>query len=76
MDIHRTTDRIFEAEEGGWYFNVRGNQSVGPFASFHQAESALGRHVSHCRNRLDIKVTWPRLATGLMLRWRRSARHG
>jgi len=76
MNTTRTTDRIFEAEDGGWYFHVRGNQAVGPFDSFHQAESALGHHVSHCRNRLDIKLSWPRLATGLMLRRRRTPRHG
>ena len=39
------TDRIFQGEDDQWYFNVRGNQAVGPFGSFSDAGDALSAHV-------------------------------
>lgn len=53
-------DRIFEGEDQQWYFNVRGNQAVGPFASQTQAAEALARHVKTCRRRTEFVLPWPR----------------
>lgn len=55
-----TTDRIFQGEDQQWYFNVRGNQAVGPFASAQLASDALTRHVRTCQRRIEFAVPWPR----------------
>lgn len=55
------TDRIYQADdELLWYFNVRGNQSMGPFDSYHAAQTALGEHVDACSRRLNGNIAWPR----------------
>jgi len=54
-----STERVFLGEDGQWYFNVRGNQANGPFASQHEAEQQLIRHVNLCRNRVEGGITWP-----------------
>jgi hypothetical protein len=53
------TDRIFQGEDQQWYFNVRGNQAVGPFASLSDAGDALSAHVRTCKRRVDFTVPWP-----------------
>ncbi len=53
------TDRIFQGSDQQWYFNVRGNQAVGPFASFHDAGNALSTHVKTCKRRTDATAPWP-----------------
>lgn len=55
-----TTDRIFQGEDQQWYFNVRGNQAVGPFASVQDAGDALRKHVKTCKRRTDFTLPWPR----------------
>lgn len=55
-----TTDRIFQGEDAQWYFNVRGNQAVGPFATFADAGNALDAHVKACKRRTDLTLAWPR----------------
>lgn len=55
-----TTSRIFLGEDQQWYFHVRGNQSVGPFASFQEAGGALNEHVRTCQRRVDFSLPWPR----------------
>ncbi|MFW6092919.1 MAG: hypothetical protein ACODAC_03020 [Pseudomonadota bacterium] len=54
------TERIFQGEDQQWYFNVRGNQAVGPFASFGDAADALSEHVRTCKRRIDFAFAWPR----------------
>lgn len=53
------TDRIFQGEDQQWYFNVRGNQAVGPFASLNDAGDALNAHVRICKRRTDFTLSWP-----------------
>mgnify|MGYP006204545787 CR=1 FL=1 len=54
------SNRIFQGEDDQWYFHVRGNQAVGPFASAQDAGSALAEHVNTCKRRTDFQVPWPR----------------
>ncbi len=68
------TDRIYQAQDEQWYFSIRGNQALGPFISYHEADSALRLHVTACNRRLN--GLWP---TRLGTRRNRSstaARHG
>ncbi len=53
-------DRIFQGEDQQWYFNVRGNQAVGPFPSRGDAGDALTAHVRVCQRRTDAISPWPR----------------
>lgn len=53
-------DRIYQLEDEQWYFNVRGNQSLGPFATHHEAHQALTAHVNNCRRRFESVLFWPR----------------
>lgn len=53
------TDRIFQGEDQLWYFNVRGNQAVGPFASLNDACDALNAHVRSCKRRTEFTLSWP-----------------
>jgi hypothetical protein len=52
-------DRIFLGEDQQWYFNVRGNQAVGPFASSEAAADALTEHVRSCKRRIELTLPWP-----------------
>jgi hypothetical protein len=52
-------DRIFLGEDQQWYFNVRGNQAVGPFASSQDAADALSKHVKSCKRRTELALPWP-----------------
>jgi len=54
------TDRIYQGDDHDWYFTVRGNQAIGPFPSFHDAETALTQHVKKCSKRVNGKPGWPR----------------
>jgi hypothetical protein len=54
-----STERVFLGEDGQWYFNVRGNQAQGPFATRHEAEQRLVRYVKACRKRVELGVSWP-----------------
>lgn len=62
-EVHRyfMNDRIYQDGDNRWYFHVRGNQIVGPFASFEQAERGLLKHVSACRTRTTSRFRWPRI---------------
>ena len=53
------SERIYQADDEQWYFSVRGNQARGPYPSFHDADTALGAHISRCRQRIDAPL-WPR----------------
>jgi len=63
-----STDRIFQGEDQQWYFNVRGNQAVGPFGSFAEADDALKRHVHACVRRTQGGIGWPTQLTPRLLR--------
>jgi hypothetical protein len=52
-------DRIFLGEDQQWYFNVRGNQAAGPFASSEDAAVALMEHVKSCKRRTEFALAWP-----------------
>jgi hypothetical protein len=52
-------DRIFLGEDQQWYFNVRGNQAIGPFVSSQAAADALSEHVRSCRRRVELTLPWP-----------------
>lgn len=70
------TDRIFQGEDQQWYFNVRGNQAVGPFASLSDAGDALRTHVRSCQRRMDITLPWPQeWNPARLLRRTSAARH-
>lgn len=55
-----SSERVFLGEDGQWYFNVRGNQADGPYASQREAEQHLLRHVNACRQRVEGILPWPR----------------
>jgi len=71
-------ERVFLGEDGQWYFNVRGNQATGPFASRREAEQQLIRYVNACRNRVEGTVAWPQQLnpTRLLRRLRTVSRAG
>lgn len=62
------TQRIYQGEDAQWYFNVRGNQSMGPFDTYRGAESALQKHVSSCNRRLGVPQLMPKLLAPLKTR--------
>jgi len=66
------TQRIYQGEDAQWHFNVRGNQSMGPYDSYQNAELALTAHVSTCRRRLKIPDILPKLLAPLMSRRHRN----
>ena len=53
------TERIYQGEDAQWYFHVRGNQQMGPFATNGEAEAALDAHVAACRRRLELTSLLP-----------------
>jgi hypothetical protein len=67
------TERIYQGEDAQWYFNVRGNQTMGPFTSHSEAESALDAHVGACKRRLDFSSLLPELLGPLKARRRAQA---
>ncbi|MCH8141232.1 MAG: hypothetical protein IH908_06505 [Proteobacteria bacterium] len=66
------TDRIYQGENDRWFFNVRGNEAMGPYETYPDADRALAKHVNHYRSRTDVKARWPRMLHPSRL-WRRSA---
>ena len=55
-----TSERIYQAEDDGWYFSIRGSQSMGPFITHAAAETALTTHVEACQHRISGSLRWPR----------------
>ena len=66
------TQRIYQGQDAQWYFNVRGNQSMGPYDTYIAADSALQTHVSSCNRRLRIPPLMPKLLAPLKFRRQRS----
>jgi hypothetical protein len=71
-------DRIFLGEDQQWYFNVRGNQAVGPFATSQAAAEALAEHVQSCKRRFELTLPWPNewRSPRLFRRSAATAKHG
>ena len=68
--------RIYQGEDAQWYFNVRGNQSMGPYSTYHNAETALKAHVSACNRRFRVPELMPKFLGELTSkRQRNQARH-
>lgn len=53
--------RIYQAGDEQWYFKARGNQTMGPYPSHHDAAHALSVYVAACRERVEGRFRWPRL---------------
>jgi len=63
-------DRIYQGQDAHWYFNVRGNQQMGPFATHFDAEQALTKHVDACTRRLHFGSLLPDVLSPLRARRR------
>ncbi len=66
------SDRIYQADDAQWYFNVRGNQRIGPFGNYNDAETALHRHVNTCHRRVTGGGLWPNILNPLRARRQRT----
>ncbi len=53
-------ERIYQRDDGAWYFDVRGKISVGPFEDPFDAENSLKRYVTTCRRRAAPNPSLPR----------------
>lgn len=40
-----TTERIYQDDQGDWFFHLRGEQSAGPFVNFDEAEWELNKFI-------------------------------
>jgi hypothetical protein len=54
------SERIFQKEDGRWYFRIRGNTSMGPYSSHREASESMNRYVASCRRQSEMSFTWPR----------------
>jgi hypothetical protein len=56
-----TRDRIYQNNDGEWFYSLRGDADAGPYASFELAESALHLFVQRKRallNGLALRARW------------------
>ena len=53
-------DRIYQGEDELWYYRVRGNQSVGPFNSFGDAQTKLSKQMKSWTGRSGPVSALPR----------------
>jgi hypothetical protein len=53
-------ERIFENEDGSWYFRIRGNATMGPYTTYREANDSRERYVESCRRQSDLTPSWPR----------------
>lgn len=51
--------RVFQGEDGQWYFRARRNGTEGPFTDRSSARRALERHIFDCHVRSQ-GMSWPR----------------
>ena len=58
--IRMANDRIFQSDDGKWYFRVRGNQDVGPFETEAQAAANLEERIANWTGRTSPTLSWPR----------------
>ena len=59
-NILRMNERIYQDDNGAWFYHIRGNQVVGPFDSYDLADHNLNKHVSSCSRRVSAGFQWPR----------------
>ena len=55
-----SSERIFQKEDGRWYFRIRGNTSMGPYTNHREANDSLNRYVASCQRQAEMSLTWPR----------------
>lgn len=53
-------ERVFEHEDGSWYFRIRGNATMGPYTNSREANDSLHRYVESCQRQSDLTPSWPR----------------
>ena len=53
-------DRIFQGDDDQWYYRVRGNKAIGPFATRGDAEHKLNKQLSHWGAGNGPLASWPR----------------
>ncbi|NOX49964.1 MAG: hypothetical protein GXP16_05420 [Gammaproteobacteria bacterium] len=53
-------ERIYQENEGLWYYRTRGNHAVGPFENKTAAEKALKKQIRSWAGRASPKPVWPR----------------
>jgi hypothetical protein len=71
-----TNERIYQNDTGLWYFNVRGNQAMGPYQNRTEAQSMLIEHVAVYKRRLAPPANaWPRVMQLAGLLRRSQPRH-
>lgn len=54
IETSMETDRIYQGEDELWYFNVRGNLPMGPFATYHDARDALSAQLFQWQRALEM----------------------
>ena len=54
------SERIFQKEDGRWYFRIRGRTSMGPYTNHREANDSLNRYVASCKRQAEMSLTWPR----------------
>ena len=72
------SDRIYQIDGNEWYFTVRGNQAMGPYATYHEADAALDAYVDRYRSRIEGRSRgrrWPRSLQPSRLLRRSAPRH-
>ncbi|XOV84039.1 MAG: DUF6316 family protein [bacterium] len=68
-------ERIYQTEDGQWYYRVRGHQDAGPFPSEEAAATELRKQIRSWRGRTAPRKVWPRnLPTSRFFR-RSATRH-
>jgi len=54
------SERIVQKDDGFWYFRVRGNATMGPYANYREAQGSLERYIESCQRQSDFTGGWPR----------------
>lgn len=68
-------ERIYQADDGQWYYRARGHQDAGPFESQEQALTALRKQIRDWRGRANPRATWPRTLQPTRFLRRSATRH-
>ncbi|MBV1906225.1 MAG: hypothetical protein KUG75_09105 [Pseudomonadales bacterium] len=63
QEINKNTDRIFRNTDGNWYARIRGNYTLGPYASNSEAKEAI-QHYINARSPDFISLNLPRWLHG------------
>ncbi len=68
-------ERIYQTDEGQWYYRARGHQDAGPFPNEEAAEAALRKQVRNWRGRGTPRKSSPGNLTTLRFFRRSATRH-